>query len=213
METSKFVHMTLRLGDFADIQLGIYDQPVDTGNTAYLQVRHFDDEGQLQQPPDTFIMTEVVPNAHDLRQGDVLLTGKGYRNFAWAYDPSIGRAVASPAFFVIRPRKELVLAGYLAIALNAPSAKKWLSMLGAGNSIPSIRKSELESMELDVPLLKTQKKIIELNRLYQSDMALSRQLMAEKQKVFYTAIRELISRRDNVIIPNWKPPSQWFDPK
>lgn len=205
--------MRIRLGDFADVQVGLYDQPVETGNTAYLQVRHFDDEGQLQQPPDTFIMTEVVPHVHDLRLGDVLLTGKGYRNFAWAYDPSIGRAVASPAFFVIRPRKELVLAGYLAIVLNAPSARKWLSMLGAGNSIPSIRKSELESMELEVPLLQAQEKIIELNRLHQRDMTLSRQLMTEKQKVFYTAIRELISRRDNVTLPNWKPPSQWFDPK
>src|SRR5690606_20301439 len=133
--------MRVRLGSFADVQLGKYDQPVETGNTAYLQVRHFDDEGQLQQPLDSFIMTEVVPDIPCLRHGDVLLTGKGYRLFAWAYDPAIGLAVASTAFFVVIPSEKMVLARYLAIILNALSAKKWLSMLGAGYSIPSIRKS------------------------------------------------------------------------
>ena len=205
--------MMRRLGAFADVQLGVYAQPVDDGDAAYLQVRHFDDEGRLQGPPDAFIMTGVVPNIHDLRQGDVLLTGKGYRIFAWAYDPAIGPAVASPAFFVVRPSEKIMLAGYLAIMLNAPTTKRWLSMLGAGNSIPSIRKSELESMELDVPSLEMQEKIVELNRLHELDMELSCRLIAEKQKVFYTAINHLISRTPDISPPNWKRINEWYDPK
>jgi restriction endonuclease S subunit len=182
-----------QLAHISNVQLGAYAQPTDHGDTAYLLVKNFDESGRFQNP-DSFIPSQVVLADHFLRDGDVLLTAKGYRNFAWTYRENIGPAIASSAFFRLRPRTDAIIPEYLAMILNTPQSRNWLQMIGGGNSVPSIRKSEMESIEVTLPRIDTQRKIVELKILHDQEMILSQHIMEQKEKLFQSAINKLLSQ-------------------
>ncbi|MEZ4685009.1 MAG: hypothetical protein R3B47_02795 [Bacteroidia bacterium] len=125
------------------IQFGQHLTPGNTGEVLYLKVNHIDEQGMLA--PKNEIETrlnykKVNPNLL-LKDGDILLAGKGFRNIAWYYQEEIGPAIASSVFFIIRVTAPEVLPKYLTLFLNMPRQQAILQMLGAGTSfIPSIRK-------------------------------------------------------------------------
>lgn len=184
--------MKVKLGDIAQLQFGYYAKPDEVGNAAYVQAKHFDDWGKQRYNIDTFITINSKNEGHLLEEGDILLVGKGLRNFAWVYHKAVGPAIASSIFFVIKPDKEKAFPEFLNIIFNSPKIQSYFQTLGAGSSIPSIRKSELEALPLMIPSLKVQKKAMEISRLHHQDMEISKQIMEKKQKIYQSITQHLI---------------------
>ncbi len=184
--------MNVSLADLAHIRLGPYLPPDPQGNVPYLQVKNFNDRSELATLPDTMVTLERGQEGHLLREGDVLFVGKGFRQFAWAYDPAIGPAVASSIFFVIRPDPRRLLGAYLAAFFNTPAALAYFAQLSAGTNIPSIRKSELEAFELPLPTLQHQQQIVKLHRLYERTVTLRHRLAAAQDLYFQTLLQQFI---------------------
>lgn len=187
--------MKVKLSDIAQLQFGFYGKPTDNGNIAYLLAKHFDDRGAQVDPVDTFIKLDQKSETHLLEDGDVLLVGKGMRNFAWTYDKSYGPAIASSIFFVIKPDRSKVLPEFLTTLFNMPQTQAYFQTLGAGSSIPSIRKSELEAFPITLPSLEFQQKVIAIKRLHEQDMDISRKIITEKQKMYHSVIKNIISQQ------------------
>lgn len=174
------------------IQFGIHAQPAAQGGVRYFQARHFSEFHELNRTVDTWLPDGTKCEGHLLNDGDILLVGKGYRNFAWLYDIEIGPAVASSIFFIIKPNAEKVLPEFLTIFFNLQQTQQYFQTLGAGSSIPSIRKSELEALPVPLPPLAEQKKLVDLHKIYEADMRLSRQLLSQKQTLFESVAQKLI---------------------
>lgn len=196
--------MKARLSDIAQLQFGFYTKPTDNGNAAYLLAKHFDDWGNQTIQVDAFIQIDQKNENHLLQDGDVLLVGKGMRNFAWTYNKSYGPAIASSIFFVIKPDTSKVLPDFLTTLFNMPQTQSHFQTLGAGSSIPSIRKSELEALPIILPSLELQQKVIAIKRLHEQDMDLSRKIIAEKQKVYHSVAKKIMNHegwvmRENII--------------
>ncbi|MBN2890497.1 MAG: restriction endonuclease subunit S [Bacteroidales bacterium] len=183
--------MKVLLSDISEIQFGFYAKPDTEGDVKYLQAKHFDDLGQLSNEIDTFLMRNEKKLSHLLIDGDILFVGKGFRNFAWTYTSEIGDAIASSIFFVIRPNKEMVNPEFLTTLFNTSKYQTYFQQLGAGSSITSIRKSELEAIKIDLPELALQNKIVELKKLHQRDIQLSKELIEQKEKKFQTIFNDL----------------------
>lgn len=184
--------MKVKLGDIAQLQFGLYTKPTDNGNAAYMQVKHFDDWGNQNDEIDTFIEIDQKNETHLLEDGDILFVGKGMRNFAWTYKSSYGPAIASSIFFVIKVDKSKVLPEFLTTLFNTAQTQAYFQTIGAGSSIPSIRKSELEVFMIQLPTLEMQQKIININKLHDEDMELSRKIVTEKQNLYQAVIKNLI---------------------
>lgn len=184
--------MKVKLSDIAQLQFGLYTKPSDDGNTVYLQAKHFDDWGSLAEKVDTFITVNQKNKTHLLEDGDILLAGKGMRNFAWTYNKTYGPAIASSIFFVIKPNLSKVIPEFLTTLFNMPQTQAYFQTLGAGSSIPSIRKSELEAFTVKLPKLELQQKAIAIKQLHYKDMEISNKIISEKQKVYQGVINNLI---------------------
>lgn len=184
--------MKVQVGEIARIQFGLYAQPEDTGDISYLQVKHFDEENRISYPLGTFVNRDKKNKGHLLEDGDILLVGKGFRIFAWTYVETIGPAVASSIFFVIRPDRKRVLSEFLTLTFNTSQTQSYFQTLGAGSSIPSIRKSELEALPIELPPVEVQQKVIDIKKLYDHDMELSSRIMAEKKRLFQAITQNLI---------------------
>lgn len=184
--------MMVKLSDIAQLQFGLYTKPSNEGNAAYLQAKHFDNWGNQTEKIDTFVQIGQKNESHLLQDGDIILVGKGMRNFAWTYDKAYGPAIASSIFFVVKTDRSRVIPEFLTTLFNMPQTQAYFQTLGAGSSIPSIRKSELEAFMVKLPSLELQQKAIEIKQLHYKDMEISNNIISEKQKVYQAVIKKLI---------------------
>ncbi|UKM65472.1 restriction endonuclease subunit S [Flavobacteriaceae bacterium GSB9] len=185
--------MIKRIYEIADIQFGLYKKAKSKGKQKYLLSSHFDDNFQPSDFDDSYVDIADDMSKFLLGPNDVILAGKGNRIFAWAYDPSFGPTVPSSLFFIIRTNPKEILGQYLAEYLNSDSVQYRLMNIGAGASITSIPKKELEQIEVVIPSIKQQNDISKLTDLMQKELELSEKLIELKA----TLKRGLINRMIN----------------
>lgn len=111
-----------------------------------------------------------------LRSGDILFAAKG-RTFralclGARQEPERPAAVAASTFYVVRPKRDDVLAAYVAWYLNTAPAQHHLTACSAGTNIPRISKQCLGSVPLPLPPVETQQRIAALQRLGREERAL-----------------------------------------
>lgn len=174
--------MKTTVGDIASIQTGLFAKPSGIGEVVYLQSRHFDESGNLNTALHPDLMADGISEKHLLRNGDVLFAAKGTKNFATVYEYHNLPAVASTSFFVIRLTVKNVLPEYLAWFLNSHSTQMLLKGQAIGTSIPSISKQVLENLGIPVPVIETQKLILEIARLRNREKALKQEIEILREK-------------------------------
>lgn len=180
------------IATISDIRIGFPGQPEAEGNIPFLQLRQFDNEGNLIAGANDFIKLDEKSQPHLLREGDVLFVGKGFRLLAWCYSNDDTPTVASSSFFVLRPNKNKIHPGYLAAFLNAPQTQASLKQLGGGTNIFSIRKSELGAFQIPLLPMDRQKKVAALATLHQQQIQLAKELIEQKQNLYRAIISKLI---------------------
>lgn len=174
--------MKYTLRQIANMQSGIYAKPEAMGDTLYLQGVHFKMDGQLDRTVPPSLRRDERLRKHLLQTDDILFAAKGLNNFAVVYDDSMGPAVASSSFIVIRLdrsiRKELdprYLAWYLG---HAPEVKLFHKQLGT--TIPSISISAISELEIGVIPMERQQLILQIQNLRYRERQLSG-LLEEKK--------------------------------
>ena len=185
--------MNKKLEDIASIATGVYEKGSPTGDTFYLQAKHFDEYGKFRQ--DSLLVPEVDLDErlerHLLEDGDVLLIAKGENNRACLYQEEIGKAVASSTFFVIRLTEGKVIPEFLHWLLNTAYMQAVLSSLSRGTHISSISKKILSKMEIQIPPLEQQKKVLRMQSLWEKERSLTSELIELKEKYYETLLLNL----------------------
>ena len=181
------------LGSLGEIRFGVHSQIMPQGTTAYLQARHFSSIGQMVSSPGSYVSREVKLNTHLLKDGDVLMAGKGAKNFAWTYRKHIGSAVASTLFYVISVNQETIYPEYLATIINLPFNQSYFQKLSSSSSVASLRKKELAEFNVPVLPMKEQKVIAEFADLHRKEMSIAEELIALKQDLYLGTISKLIN--------------------
>lgn len=174
--------MKTSIKNIATIQTGFFAKLTGDGEVVYLQSRHFDENGQLIAELHPDLKTANISPKHLLIPGDVLFSAKGTKNFAAVYENNNPPAVASTSFFVLRLTDENVLPDYLAWFLNNPVTQALLKGQAIGTSIASISKVVLEDLEITVPDIEKQRKILQITQLRFSEKSLRQQIETLKEK-------------------------------
>jgi restriction endonuclease S subunit len=169
--------------DIAHIQTGLFAKPTGIGELAYLQSKHFDEQGRLQAVLHPDLMAEGIAEKHLLRAGDVLFSAKGTKNFAAVYENRNPAAVASTSFFVMRLINHNILPEFLAWFLNHPQTQSLLKGQARGTSIPSITKSALEDLELVIPPVEKQILIVRLSQLILHETELRERVITQRKQL------------------------------
>jgi len=170
------------LGHIAHLQTGIFAKTVSKGDIVYLQAKHFTENGQLRSSLHPDLKADNITDKHLLKQGDVLFAAKGTKNFAAWYESKNQPAVASTSFFVIRLTEKNILPEFLVWFINHPTAQKFLKGKAIGTSIVSISKSVLEELEISIPDLQTQKAILQITQLRNTEKILMRKIETLREK-------------------------------
>ncbi len=171
--------MKVKLKNIAQVQSGIFIKTDISGDVIYLQAKYFDEQGKVNTllHPDLKLQGKI--EKHLLHEGDLLFAAKGTKNFAVKYDGTIGLAVASSTFLVIRINSQYqmhVLPEFLQWFINLPVSLQTLKSGAIGTDLPSISKVVLENLEIYIPSIEKQSIIMKISELHNQEVALKRQL-------------------------------------
>lgn len=97
-----------------------------------------------------------------LRKNDVLLIGKGSNNIAALWPGNDEDSLASGMLYVIRPDPALVLPAYLASYLNSHPAQAQIATYRKPGTVPVLGRKALDQLEVPVPSLAEQRKLVQL---------------------------------------------------
>ena len=181
------------LKELAIIQTGIFAKPMSKGTLVYLQSKHFDDFGQLITVLRPELNETGVSEKHLLKNGDVLFSAKGSKNFATVFEQHNHPAVASTSFFVIRIQNQVILPHYLAWVLNNSSTQALIKGKATGTSILSISKQVLENLKISVPNVEIQHIVLEISKLRDKEKSLKREIEELKDAYLHYKISKVIN--------------------
>jgi hypothetical protein len=184
-------YLMLHLRDIANVRSGYpfrgAVEPMPGGGCRLLQMSDFGPlglvEGGLEIEPPPGCQT------HRLRQGDVLLVGRGTRNFAAVYPHQAETAVAAGHMFVLRPKPE-VDPMYLAWFLNEEKAQGRLKRMQLGSGLRFIPKESLMALRVPLPALEVQHRIVQVYLLGLEEEALMEMLRRARKRLVQAALRK-----------------------
>lgn len=138
---------------------GVKDDP--KGDTRVLQLRDVDEHGFIDIDELSMITFGERALRHVIHPGDVLIAGRGGRSTAFSA-PSNVPIVPAAGLLVINPDNALD-SSYLRWFLNHPNTQRRLHALREGSNLQFIDKAGLESLQIVVPQIQVQLRIVELD--------------------------------------------------
>ena len=172
--------MNYQIQEIATVNSGVYLKPDLSGDHFYLNAKHFNYYGNVQDV-DFSSMSKVKltgRNANNsLKNGDLLLVAKGGRNKLCYYNRSMGKAVASSTFIVLRCDKDIVKPKFLFWLLNTSIMQSKLSKISKGTHVKSISIKVLSKLSVHIPSLHMQDRYIEMNGLMMKENKLQKELI------------------------------------
>ena len=178
--------MKTSLNNIATLSTGVYAQPDIIADTYYLQANHFINNYQFDNSVKPYLKLENKYEKHLLNNGDILFAAKGFNNFAVVYNSTIGQAVASSSFIIIRISGEYqnkILPEYLVWFINTTPQIKVFHHSKAASTIPSISISQLKNLMVDFPNIEKQKLIIKIFQLRNQEKEIIKQIDIYKENL------------------------------
>lgn len=141
---------------------------------------------------DALLKTEIESGKEPdwLRNEDVVFAGRGLNTLAMAVAPVSPRTICSPHLYVFRIKESSsLLPEFLAWQLNQQPAQKYLAQVAEGTHQLSIRRSELEQLEIRIPTMAQQRSVIELARVANAERQ-TLQALIDNRKAELSAVAE-----------------------
>ncbi len=169
----------------------IFEQidPRDDGTCLLLQAKDVDAD-HLSYRTDALVrfMPRLSGKDWFLKPGDILFMARGARNFSVILGELPDSVLAAACFFVVRVSNHAILSEYLCWYLNQTPVNEYLKRFsGRGVHMPVVRRAVLESIDIPLLPIKTQKQVSEINKLLQKEQDLYKKL-AEKRRNLMTEI-------------------------
>jgi hypothetical protein len=148
-----------------------------------LQIKDITKDGRIDPSDVRTVSLPKVSDRYLVQVGDVVLSGRGQRNQAAVYKGGFEELVPGAQLWVIRVRPDRMLPAYLAWYLNQPKAQQYLSGETHGTYIPMIHKEAVMNLEVPVPSLEVQRKIVAVHELALREQGALEKLKAKRAKL------------------------------
>ncbi len=157
-----------------------------------LTLKSFESSGWLNHHElEVFESNEVLNEKYLTQKGDVVVR-LSYPNTAIAISENDVGLLIPSLFAVIRLNSDEILPEYLSVYLNSEHMKKEYSKSLIGSAVQIIKTSLLKEVEIKIPELDRQCKIVEINRLMMREKILLQDLIKEKTKMYNMIMNEMI---------------------
>ena len=189
----------MKLSKLATIHSGYHSrgrvESSEDGSHFLLQARDVDGEN-LTCRTDTLIRFNPDLSRTDgtLKKNDILFMARGARNYSVLLKEIPDLTLAAACFFIVRVSNEKLSPDYLCWYLNQPPVERYLVRhSGRGVHMPVVRRSVLEKLDIPLPNLEIQRKIVELEALRREEDELTNLLAGKRKQLITASCLKLIS--------------------
>jgi restriction endonuclease S subunit len=140
----------------------------------------------------TSVAGTPISEKYTLNETHVLFIAKGSNNLAVLPPQTNSRCIASSVFFVLHCDATKVLPAYLAWYINQPAAQQYLDSNKEGTYTQNISKQALLDLEIPIPTLQIQQKIIQASTLLQQEQTLLKEITSKRNLLISTKLNSLI---------------------
>jgi hypothetical protein len=182
-----------KLSELADVRSGytfrgaLEHDP--SGDVRVLQIKDLRQNAAIE--PDTLAAVtwdaRTVPPR--LQSGDIAVIARGDTNKAVLYagEQSV---VATSQFFVVSATRSEVLPAYLCWLINLPQSQR--SLERSGSAIQAISKASLMDMQIPLPPLATQQRLIALQAVWNKEDEMIARLQTNREQMLQGIYQHLI---------------------
>ena len=163
-----------------------------TGDIRVLQIRDLRHPKKLDAEALSRISAPDNYSAHLLQPDDIVMPARGDHRAAVIFtltEPTI----ASSHLHTVRVTSPDVLPRYLCWALNQSATQHAMESEARGTAMPLLSRRSLSAIQISLPSIATQKRIIELNDLWQREHALTLELLTNTGRLVEGMIQQLMS--------------------
>jgi len=159
-------------------------RPDPNGSFSFVRIGDISQDGTLR----TEDFSRIEPNESVneelwLRPGDVLFPNRGTRTTALAFPLDQPRTIVGPQFFIVRPDQRMVEPAYLAWFLRSAESVVHFESRRKGTYVQIIQRSDLAELEIPLPSLAKQRKIVEVATLALQERELTERLLQLKWRL------------------------------
>jgi restriction endonuclease S subunit len=193
--------MKQKIKDIAEIQIGYQFrgriETVPDGTHKVIQIRDFDEFHNLRVADLYKVTLKYDAERYMVNKGDILFLARGHRNYAIPIKDSLEDTIAASYFFILRLRNKNILPEYLAWFIKQAPAQAYLHNIARrGTHMPMVPKSAFEDMPVNIPDIKTQKTIIELDNLLVKERSLLNQLQEKRTQFIKTVCLNAVKKKE-----------------
>ena len=178
----------MQLSTLCDIQSGYTARralsPATGGGVPAIQLRDVPADGSsLSYPLQRFDLGGLA-DRYFVRGGEVLFRSRGEPSTAVAVDSNLAEAaVVILPLLILRPKNTRILPEYLAWFINHPVTQRRLTTEARGTNLRMIPRTAIDTLEIALPDVATQSRIVELHRLSRQEGELLRSLAERREQL------------------------------
>ena len=169
-------------------------QNEEAGAYRVIQMKDILDDGALDFNGAYKINLPSIQDDYLLRSGDVLFKCRGEDNKAILIVDPPEKTIVSSHFYILRVSSRQLLPEFLAWYLNQPSAQGYFLKTSVGTQIRMISKKSLGEMEVSLPRVERQRKIVNLFRLYCREDQLLTAIREKRRKLLNAIMLKYLSQ-------------------
>ncbi len=183
--------MKTKLKNIANIQLGY------SFRTKILKEKNWNVRViQMKDLTDEFIVdtsnldkTEIqdLKNHYKMLKNDIIFKTRGLDTTACILDEEVKNAILAAPLIKIRIESKNILPEYVLWYINQTPAQAFLNSRAKGTFQKMITKQVLEELEIEIPTIEKQQKIVKISQLAKKELSLLNQL-AKKKDEYISAI-------------------------
>ncbi len=188
---------TYRLSELCDIKTGFLPRKkIESdinGNVYVIQLSDADPSLDLAKTNLVKIKSSRYLEKHFLEKGDILFKAKSTNHIAVVFNGDF-QAVATHHFFVLRIKQQSDNSGthppYIALFINLPVSQAHFFSNKANTHI--INKNTLESLEIVVPVIRIQKKAVQIQENLTKQMENHEKIIKHKKELLDLTLNNLL---------------------
>ena len=139
---------------------------------------------------DEFVSTENIADTYISRVGDIVVRLREPVTAVYIDESTKGMIIPS-LMAIVRVKSDMVNGEFLAYYINSTTSQKILGKEIKGTTIAAIKTKDMEELEVVLPSLEEQKRVVALMDLSQNEIELLEKLKREKQQ-FSQAVLDTI---------------------
>jgi len=135
---------------------------------------------------------ERRPELYRVSRGDILIAARGQGHRAYLVTEELTDTLASSVFYILRPRVDRVMPGYLAWWLNLTRVQAEIDAGSYGTGIGYLSRETLESLAVPVPTFTIQRQIERTIALWHEQKRLQARLSEKREQYVHAVCRKAV---------------------